>query len=163
MLYRKQILLLFYTFLTIYTATAQETHDHEHHHEHHKHEVSVGAFPAFFVNENELTYGMHLHYTYNFPSTKVGIGVGYEKIFDEHKHNSISIFLNYRPIENLHIGLGPGLAFEGAEIKEAVYATHFETFYEFIIKGFHLGPVLGMGVDKNDFHISMGIHFGIGF
>jgi len=160
----RQILLILSLLLNFSVAKAQETGDHDHHeHEHHKNEISVGAFPVYLLNEKELTYGLHLHYTYNFPKSKAGIGLGFEKIFDDHKHNSLNIFLSYRPVENLHIGLGPGLAFEGHKINQAVFAMHLETAWEFIIHNFHVGPMLGFGIDKNDMHMGVGIHFGVGF
>lgn len=177
MYYWRHILLFFCSLMFIYFVKAQEVdsvdipyehhdhpgHLHEHHHDHHKHEVGVGVSPVYFVNENELTYGIHLHYIYNIPSTKAGIGIGYERIFDDHKHNSLGLIVSYRPVENLNLSLSPGIAFESDEINSVVPGIHFETAYEFELEDFHLGPVLEFAADKNDFHISLGIHIGFGF
>lgn len=158
----KRILLIFIYLLTIYSAKAQKTDAHDHH-EHQRHEVSVGAFPVFFLNESETAYGMHFHYVYNIPATRAGIGLGFEKIFDEHQHNTLGINLSYRPFEKLNIGLTPGFTFEGSEINSGVPSLHLETAWEFAIGALHLGPVVGFGVDKNEMHMGVGIHFGMGF
>jgi hypothetical protein len=42
-------------------------------------------------------------------------------------------------------------------------ALHLETAYEFEVKNFHIGPVAGVAVSRDDFHIGFGIHIGFGF
>ncbi|MEO5907479.1 MAG: hypothetical protein ABIQ11_12180 [Saprospiraceae bacterium] len=46
---------------------------------------------------------------------------------------------------------------------EVAFALHAETAYEFELSNFHLGPVLESAYDPEDFHISLGLHTGIGF
>lgn len=132
-------------------------------HEHHRNEIGIGTSPVYFVNEKVLSYGLHIHYLYNLPHTKFGLGVGYEKIFDEHNHNTFGLTFNYRPVDKLNFNISPGLASENNEFKKSIFALHFETSYEFEIHNFHLGPVLEVAADKEDVHISLGLHLGIGF
>jgi len=40
---------------------------------------------------------------------------------------------------------------------------HVETLYEFEIKDFHIGPLIEFAYDKEDYHISIGLHVGLGF
>jgi hypothetical protein len=43
------------------------------------------------------------------------------------------------------------------------FALHAKTAYEFELKNFHLGPALEFAYDPKDFHVSLGLHVGIGF
>jgi len=134
-----------------------------HHTDHHRHEIGVGNVPVYSINEKEISYGLHLHYTYNIPTTKFGLGLGYERVFDEHRHNSLGVIFSYRPIEKINFSLVPGIAFEDNELDHSAFALHFETAYEFEIKDFHLGPIFEVALDKHDVHLSLGFHVGIGF
>lgn len=158
------------TFLNAQSADSTHQHDDDHNHaiddhhtDHHRHEIGVGNVPVYSINEKEISYGLHLHYTYNIPTTKLGLGLGYERIFDEHRHNSLGVIFSYRPIEKINFSLVPGIAFEDNELDHSSFALHFETAYEFEIKDFHLGPIFEVALDKHDVHLSLGFHVGIGF
>jgi hypothetical protein len=133
------------------------------HHDHHKHEIGIGSAPVYFLKEKELSFGLHIHYLYNLPHTKFGLGVGYEKIFDEHRHNSFVLTFSYRLVDKLNFSISPGFASENNEFRKSVFAVHLETSYEIEFNDFHLGPVLEIAADKEDYHMSMGLHIGIGF
>ncbi len=109
-----------------------------------------------------MNIATHLHYVYNFPDTKAGIGIGYERIFDEHKHNFIGVEFNYRPIHELTFNISPGISFESKEKAEKEFAVHFETVYEFEVGTFHIGPLLELAYHPENFHCSIGIHLGLG-
>ena len=161
---KKTIFPLILLAITIITY-AQESHSehNEHNHEHPNNEFGISLSPVYFVKGKELSVATHLHYVYNFTNTKFGVGVGYERIFDEHKHNFLGIELNYRPIHNLTLNLSPGIAFEGDHFDEKEFAMHFESVYEFEFESFHIGPLLELAYHPEDFHISLGIHIGLGF
>lgn len=142
-------------------AFAQEHHEHDHDH-HHSHEIGVSVSPVYFSKADEFSVASHFHYVYNFSHTKWGVGVGYERIFDEHKHNFIGVEVNYRPVHRLTLNLSPGVVFEGEHKDEKDFALHFETVYEFEFGAFHIGPVLEMAYHPEDYHISLGIHIGLG-
>jgi len=131
-------------------------------HDHHHNEVGVANSVVYFVKEKAFSYGLHAHYLYSLPGTKFGVGLGYERIFDEHKHNTLGIHASYRPIENLSFNLSPGVTYEGSS-KTASFALHFETAYEFEIKNWHMGPAVEFAYDPEDYHISLGLHIGFGF
>ena len=138
--------------------------DHEGHsaHDHHKNEIGVANAPVYFVKEKEVAYGLHLHYVRNISHTKFGIGLGYERIFDEHKHNTYGLVFTYRPINRLTFNLSPGITSEDQE-PDLNFALHFETSYEFEFHNFHIGPVFELAYDPEDIHISLGLHIGYGF
>lgn len=148
-----------------------DTHDHESqegehgfrdHHQHHGSELGVAVSPAYFIKEKDLSVGIHVHYVYNIPHTKFGIGLGYERIIDIHQHNTFGIVASVRPIDKWSINVAPGLTFEKDE-PNPLFAIHFETAYEWEYHNFHIGPAFEFAYDPEDMHISLGLHFGYGF
>ena len=141
---------------------AQDEHGHNHNHiHHHKNEIGIAVSPVYFFRENETSSSLHLHYSHQLNESKFAVGLGYERIFDEHEHQTIGIVGSYRIIEPLSFNLSPGITFEGAE--ELHFAFHIETIYEFELGDFHLGPAIEFAYDTEDYHISAGIHIGYGF
>ncbi|MCY1720823.1 hypothetical protein OU798_10740 [Prolixibacteraceae bacterium Z1-6] len=158
---------LIYTFFLLVSLNgkAQDIHDHEHEHIHddHKTELGIANSLVYFTGESQLCYGLHVHLVRNIGHSKFSAGLGYERIFDEHKHNTVGIVGMYTPIERLHFSLSPGIAFEGAHPSEKNFAIHFETTYEFQVGDVHMGPLLELAHDSEDYHISLGVHIGLGF
>ncbi len=156
----KKILLIIFVITGFNTLVCQEvSHDH---HEHNSNEVGIGNSIVYFVEGKELAYGMHLHYIYYIPHTKFGLGIGYERIFDEHKHNSFGIIGTYSPVNRYYLSISPGITFEDNS-SEMKFTMHFESTYEFEIGNFHLGPVVSFAFDPEDYHFGLGIHLGYGF
>ena len=141
---------------------AQDVEEIEHHHHHHN-EIGIANAPVYFVNEKELAYGLHIHVVRTINHTRFGIGLGYERIFDEHKHHTLGIVGSYRPIEKVTINVSPGITFEGEETSDVNFALHLEGSYEFEFNNVHLRPVLEFAYDPEDYHISLGVHIGYGF
>ena len=129
----------------------------------HKNEFGIANSPVYIIKEKEFAYGLHAHYIRGLKETKFGIGVGYERIFDEHKHNTIGVILSYAPIEHLDLSLSPGITFNDNDPSELNFGTHFEILYEFEIGVLHLGPVAEFAYSVKDYHISLGLHVGFGF
>ena len=138
----------------------QEEHTHNHIH-HHKNEIGVAISPVNFFGENKTSSSLHLHYSHQLNESKFAVGLVYERIFDEHKHQTIGIVGSYRITEPLSINLSPGITFEGGE--ELHFAFHIETTYEFELGNYHIGPAIEFAYDTEDYHISAGIHIGYGF
>lgn len=159
----KIFLTTFTTFLTlvVYGQTKNIDKEHTNNHEHHKNEIGIANSPVYFIKEKVFAYGLHFHYVRNIPKTKFGFGLGYERIFDEHKHNTFGLVGTYRPIENLSFNVSPGLTFE--DNKTTNFALHLESSYEFEIRNFHIGPAFEFAYDPEDYHISLGLHIGYGF
>lgn len=134
----------------------QDTHDS------HKNELGIATSPVYFPKDQELAFGLHLHYVHTLFMSKFGLGLGYERIFDKHAHNTFGIVACYKPIEKLSLNISPGLTFEGQN-NTANLSVHLESSYEWEIHDFHFGPVLEYAYDPFDYHLSIGMHFGYGF
>lgn len=159
--YKHLISGIFFILIVVFPSISFGSNEPENH-KHGKNEIGISNSTVYFVNEKTIAYGIHLHYLKNIPDTKFGIGLGFEKIFDEHNHNIASIMVVYKPIEQLNLSLSPGLAFE-EKLTELSPAIHFESLYEFEFKHFHIGPVFSVAHDTKDLHFSLGVHLSFGF
>ena len=158
----KFLVIVFLILVNLGIAAQAQDHDHDDHDHEHLHEIGVSAAPIYFAKAGELSFATHLHYTYTIPGTKFGLGVGYEHIFDEHKHNFVGAEFSYRIIHPLSISLSPGIVFEGEHPDEKDFALHLETVYEFEFGAFHIGPAFEMARHSEDYHFSLGVHIGLG-
>jgi len=155
--------LLVILLLNLFTSNLDaQTDDHSNNHDHHKYEIGAANSAVYFIKEKEFAYGLHLHLIRNILHSKFGFGLGYERVFDEHKHNTIGLVASYRPIDRLSLNVSPGVAFEDNS-STAKFALHLETAYEFEIKSFHIGPAFEFAYDQEDYHVSLGLHIGYGF
>ena len=145
----------------VHAQEQEDHHGHEHHHEHHN-EIGIANAPVYFVKEKIISYGLHLHYVRNLQHSRFGYGLGYERIFDDHGHNTYSAVVSYR-VNAISFILAPGVTVEDEHPGEAAFAVHAEATYEFQLGDLHLGPVLEFAYDPEDIHISLGLHVGIGF
>lgn len=163
----KSIVIISIIFLCSFTLFAQkqaDMHENENEHEHnHSQEIGASVGPVYFINDNEFGLSTHIHYVYNLPETKFGLGVGYEHIFSKIKHNFVGAEINYRPISPLTLNLSPGVVFEGDKNVNKDFALHFEISYEFELGAFHIGPVVEAAWHAKEYHVSCGAHFGVGF
>jgi len=142
----------------------QDKHTHEHNSNHHKFEIGLANSLVYFTKAKEYAHSIHLHLIYNIPESKFGIGLGVERINSEHKHLAIGLLGNYRATKELSFTLSPALLIEDHEGRsETNFTLHFETGYEFEIKNFHLGPVIGIAYEPEDYHVSLGVHVAYGF
>lgn len=158
--------ILFILVVVALTETVLSQHhvdEHEHSHEHsHVHEIGISVSPIYFFNAEELSIASHIHYVYNFPHSKFGLGLGHEIVFDEHSHRFWGLELNYRPVHALTFNLSPGVVYEKEHPDERNFAIHFETVYEFEFGAFHIGPVVEIAWHPEDYHASIGLHIGLG-
>ncbi len=160
-----KVFLIFLTSIfasTLLGQSVESPDNHSGHHDHHKNELGVANSAVWFVKEKTLAYGLHAHYIRFIPKSRFGMGVGYERIFGEHKHNTFGIVGTFSPLEGLNLNVSPGLTFEDGN-STISFALHLETSYEFEIKNFHVGPAIEFAYDPEDYHISVGIHVGYGF
>ena len=84
--------------LVVFTTHLYGQEEH-HNHDHHKFEFGLANSSVYFVKEKEFAYGLHMHLVRNIEHTKFGFGLGYERIFDKHKHNTIGLVTSYNPFE----------------------------------------------------------------
>jgi len=149
------------------TFRSYSQHDHKdelHDHEHPKNEIGFSNNAVFNVTENEFAYSLHLHIVKTIGnSDKIGLGLGYERIFDDHKHNALGIIFMLRPIESLSFNLSPGISWLQTKSNSLKPVMHIEGLYEWQFNHFHVGPLLGMAFNPDDFHVSVGLHLAFGF
>ena len=129
----------------------------------HKNEIGIANSPVFLISEKNFCYGLHIHYIRNINNSKFGLGLGFERIFDEHKHNTFGLVATYAIIDKLTLNVSPGIMLEDENMKKANFAIHLETAYEFEIKNICIGPVFETAFDSEDIHVSLGLHLGIDF
>jgi len=146
----------------LYPNTTKDSVKYNDRHSHSENELGIAISPAYFIKENVLTYAVHVHYTRFISNTKFGLGVSYERIVLSPKHNTYGLVFAYMPIDNLSFTLSPGITYEDNNPK-SLLAFHFETTYEIEFESFHIGPSIEFAYDPNDYHLSLGIHFGYGF
>ena len=158
------LLYLSIVLLCIPVFVQAQDHTHvDHNHTHYRSEVAISNNLVFLGTDKEFSYGIHLHFLRNIGESKFGYGLGYERIFDEHGHNTIGIAGSYRPFHELVLMVSPGITFEDLGDKQFDFSIHLEAGYEFEIKHLHFGPVVGLAFIPGDYHVSVGIHLGYGF
>ncbi len=164
MKFKFTILLLIFCIPALKSFAQSDNHDEVKSpcHDRHKNEIGIANSPVYLIKEKEFAYAFHVHYVRKISNSDFGIGIAYERIFDEHRHNTIGVLLNYRPVEKLNVNLSPGVTIKD-ENSKGDFAFHIETSYEFEIHNFHIGPALEFAVAHKDFHLSLGLHIGIGF
>lgn len=161
----RQIILLTILLVSYISVVAQHNHSHDHnHYDEHKFHIGIGAGVASFSGEEGLEPALHLHLLRRLNAeSKWSMGIGYEGIIGEVWHNGINLLVNYRPVHFLSFNVGPGLVFEKEENEtEVLPAFHAESVFEFTISNIHLGPMVGVGFNKEHTHFSVGIHLGLG-
>ena len=137
---------------------AQSHHaDHDHHH-HPKNEIGVGNYLSYLAGEREIAYGLHIHYLRFIKESRFGAGIGFEQIFDEHKHRALTIIGAYKTKTPLVLSLAPGILFPTEENPGIRFNLHTEIVYEFEISRFHIGPALEFSTTFDEYHIGIGLH-----
>lgn len=149
---------LFLVFFTTLSISAQG-----HNHNHPDHEIGMVHGIVYIPEYDETAYGLHLHLIHRLEHTKLGFGVGYERVFDEHGHSMFGFVMSYYPIQEWSISFTPGVMFEDEAPSDLRFALHLETLYEFHINDFHIGPTIGAAYTTEHYHLSLGVHFGYAF
>ena len=141
---------------------SESGHNHNHSYEN-EFGIAIGVVPGHDDEGDNL--GLHLHYVKGIGEhNDFGIGISIETIFDEHKHNSVSILGTYHFENGFTIAYAPGILFaEHDGETEEKFTQHFEFYYEFELEHFHVGPQIDIGFEDNETHYMLGLHFGIDF
>ena len=148
--------------LIISRIFSESGHNHNHSHNN-EFGIAIGVVPGHEDEDDNI--GLHLHYIKGIGEhNDFGIGISLETIFDEHKHNSVSIIGTYHFEKGFTIAYAPGILFaeHDGETKEE-FTQHFEFYYEFELEHFHVGPQIDIGFEDGDTHYMLGLHFGIDF
>lgn len=139
---------LLFAILCTGPAMAQEpaATPHAHGHDHRPNEIGVANSGVLFIGENAYSYGLHLHYIRTVRKSAFGVGLGFERIFDVHKHNTIGVVASYRVWNGLSLLLSPGITFEDEDVNAILPALHVEVAYELELAQLHIGPCGGVGL-----------------
>ena len=140
-------------------SIAQSENESEHNH---KYEIGIANGLVYFLNEKEFSYGLHIHVVRLIGKSNFAMGVGYERIFDEHGHNTVSAVVSYLPVERLALIVAPGIAFTNSNTRLIEFSTHLEMTYEFEIRNFHVGPLIEWAIEPDEMHFTIGLHVGFG-
>ncbi len=149
-------------------AQFHEHNDHPHEqnqrkHAHPNNEFGIGNYLAYLAGEQEFAYSLHVHYLRSFEESRLGAGIGYEQIFDEHMHRSLTFIGAFRPVSPLVLSLGPGILFGTEENPGIRFTLHAEVVYEFEISYFHLGPAVEIATTFDEYHLGVGLHMAYAF
>ena len=159
-----QIVILASVYLLLHcpVAFAQESH---HEHEEHNHHIGFLVGPVYNTTEKSFSPGIGVEYERLLPfwDHLLGIGVGAEAIFDEHKHYVVFMMFPFHPTRELTLKFAPGMMFIDKEGWESHLAVHFGISYEFELNSFFLAPAFEIGAAGDDVHLMLGLHFGWGF
>lgn len=112
---------------------------------------------VYVVHEDSARYGLHLHYVRQ-TFEKLGLGLGYERVFDPHSHQTIGFVIQYKPIHHLTFNLGPGVLIEENSWSTASFSAHLESSWDFELGHIHLGPLFEVAYGPDDLHLSLGLH-----
>ncbi len=125
---------------------------------HEANELGVGYGPTYLKEEASWATSLHIHYLRHI-SEKVGMGLGYESIFDEHGHQVVSLVFRYKlATTGLKLSYMPGVYLQGG----SGVAHHFEVSWSTEIGNIHAGPFLSVSF-SDETHYSLGLHVGAGF
>jgi hypothetical protein len=158
------ILLIWISPHVLLAQNHEQDHNHSpHHHDHPANEIGLGNYLSYLAGEQEFAYSMHIHYLRSFEESRFGAGIGYEQIFDEHRHRSLTFVGAFRPAHPLVLSLAPGVLFGTQEHPGIRFTLHAEAVYEFEISHFHIGPALEFATTFDEYHIGVGLHVAYAF
>ena len=170
----RKVFFILYTILSFQILAQDNDHDHEneehdHKHDHfHKNELGISLSPTIYLNEGEVSLGAHMHYIHRIGDSRFGAGLGFEAVFDDHKHRTFSTVFQWSPTYRTHICVAPGFVIAEHEHmgdleKEYHWACHFEVIREFHLGPIDIGPFFEWALEEEDQHIGIGVHVGIPF
>ena len=157
-----------------------EHHDHDEHDHLHTNEIGISLAAVAFNNDEPMAFGLHAHYIRQIGSSRFGVGLGVEYIFNDVKHQTYSAVFQYSPTHHLHLIAAPGVAVEvegahddeheqeresdtGETAHEIAPALHLEAVYEFGLGMFDIGPAVEFAIDPHEIHMSLGLHVAVPF
>jgi len=169
----KKIILIF--LISPLFCFSQHNHDDNHSHEEHAHENEF-AIGIGFIPKHENAIGIHSHYIKGVGlNNKLGLGISFETILDDHAHHSLSLISLYRFDFGITIAYAGGIlrvseedhneGYDDGHEEETEYqfAQHIELAYEIPFGELHIGPQIDIGIEQEGIHYMFGVHLGIDF
>jgi len=177
-MYKISLSILFLFIIISLKSQEHINYDHNEHidelgknnnHDHfHTNELGISIAPTAYLQENTIALGTHAHYIHRLGESRLGIGAGFEAVFDSHKHKTLSAVFQYSPGLRTHISIAPGVVQEkhihnGTAEKEYHWALHLELVHEYHLNFFDIGPFFELAFEEEGQHIGVGIHIGLPF
>ena len=153
-------LLLIFSILPIF-CLSQHNHDDTHDLHTHDNEFAIGIG---FIPKHENAIGIHSHYIKGIGlNNKLGAGISFETILDDHAHHSLSLISLYRFDFGITVAYAAGILKVSQDVTEYQFAQHVELAYEIPFGELHVGPQIDVGIEEEDIHYMFGVHLGIDF
>lgn len=153
--------------IILFVASMVNAQEHVHHDEHkhaHDHqsphnEIAAGLGIAYSSEYQGFDPAFHVHASKGI-TPFLGLGAGFEMIFAEHLHQSLSAVVSLYPLPLLDISIGAGTVFPSHEESWA-FTAHTELSVTWPIGDLlHAGPVIDFGWSPHGYHIISGLHVG---
>jgi len=153
-------LLLIFSILPIF-CLSQHNHDDTHDLHTHDNEFAIGIG---FIPKHENAIGIHSHYIKGIGlNNKLGAGISFETILDDHAHHSLSLISLYRFDFGITVAYAAGILKVSQDVTEYQFAQHVELAYEIPFGELHVGPQIDVGIEDEGIHYMFGVHLGIDF
>ena len=163
-MFRKMVGVFLLSFLLWQNGILAQHQEHSDHlHAHPENEIGLGNYLSYLAGEQEFAFGLHVHYLRSLGDSRFGAGIGFEQLFSEHRHQSLTIIGTYSITSPLMLSLAPGILFGNPEHPANRFVLHTELIYEFHIGNFHLGPALEFATTFDEYHIGLGLHVALAF
>lgn len=132
-----------------------DAHDHAAPHS----EIAAGMGIAYSSEYQSFDPALHVHASRGI-TPFFGLGAGYEMIFAEHLHQSVSAVVSIYPLPLVDISFGAGTVLPSHE-ESWSFTAHIETSITWPIgEVLHAGPVIDFGWSPHGYHIITGLHVG---
>ena len=153
-------LLLIFSILPIF-CLSQHNHDDTHDLHTHDNEFAIGIG---FIPKHQNAIGIHSHYIKGIGlNNKLGAGISFETILDDHAHHSLSLISLYRFDFGITVAYAAGILKVSQDVTEYQFAQHVELAYEIPFGELHVGPQIDVGIEDEGIHYMFGVHLGIDF
>ena len=153
------------TLVALALPALAQTPGHEgHDHHEHRNEFGLANMAVYLASEGEVAPGWHAHWVRYLGHSDFGVGMGYEIVLDDHRHQNLSVVGSYRITDAWSITAAPGISLHENWQQDVSLGLHLETAYEWDWGPFHIGPMLELAFgNAEDTHYSVGLHIGYGF
>ena len=154
-------LLLIFLCLPFFSLSQHNHDDHSHDLHTHDNEFALGIG---FIPKHENAIGIHSHYIKGVGlNNKLGAGISFETILDDHAHHSLSLISLYRFDLGITVAYAAGILRVSEDVTIYQFAQHVELAYEIPFGELHIGPQIDVGIEEEGIHYMFGVHLGIDF
>jgi len=123
-------------------------------------DCSAGAGVVYDPGEKTFAPVIHLHLSKSI-NEWLGAALGYEVLMGEELQHCIGLTAALSPLSWLSIDLGPALDLPNQISPVFTLAFHSELSLVFRYKNMQFGPLLDLGLGKNELHLGTGMHLGL--